>query len=203
MLVSEIKSRFKTYADDMSFNYSTAQLNNIFYKAQKYYWDSLSNKWNTNLENSIDIAPIVKYTSPAIVPTSNVILYTDIDVNYDRIGFVKPTYLVDGESYSFPAKFLPEAMKYSQLSNGTTRYPKYWLSDTALILEPSTTPTALFCTYLRTPYEIDFASPATDIPYTEANVQGIIQIALNNIAVSQREYDQAQQAIVEAQFNAK
>ncbi len=43
--------------------------------------------------------------------------------------------------------------------------------------------------------------PSDDIPYSEINVQGIIQIALNNVGVSQRDYEQAQAVILESQFN--
>lgn len=199
MLVSEIKSKFKVYSDTMSFNFSNTQLNNIFAKAQSAYWDNLSNAWGTTLESSNDIAPIAKRVT--ITPSSNVITYASIDANFDRAGFIKPTYVVDGETFSFPAKMLPENFKYSSLSNGTVRYPKYYFQDDAIVLEPSLTPTSLFMTYLRLPYTIDFASPSTDIPYTEVNIQAIIQIALNNIAVSQREYDQAGSVIQENQFN--
>ena len=199
MLVSEIKSRFKTYSDVLSYNFSTTQLNNIFAKAQSAYWDNLTNNWGSTLENSNDIAPIAKRVT--ITPASNVITFASIDANFDRAGFIKPTYVVDGETYSFPAKFIPENFKYSSLSNGTIRYPKYYIQSDAIVLEPSVTPTSLFMTYLRLPYTIDFASPSTDIPYTEINVQAIIQIALNNVAVSQREYDQAGSVIQENQFN--
>lgn len=198
MLVSEIKSKFKTYSDNFSFNFSNNQLNNIFAKAQNYYWDGLANKWGLDLQNAIDIAPISKRIT--ITPSSNIIPYSSFP-NYDRIGFVKPTYVIDGEEVSVPAKPIVENNKYSSLSSGTLRYPRYYLNDDGLVLEPSTTPTSLFCTYLREPYEIDFNSPTDDIPYTEMNVQGIIQVALNNIAVSQREYDQAGAIIQESQFN--
>lgn len=199
MLVSEIKSRFKTNSDVMGFSFSNTQLNNIFAKAQSAYWDNLSNAWGTTLESSNDIAPIAKRVT--ITPASNIITYASIDANFDRAGFIKPTYVVNGETFSFPAKMLPENFKYSSLSNGTVRYPKYYFQDDAIVLEPSTTPTSLFMTYLRLPYTIDFASPATDIPYSEINIQSIIQIALNNVAVTQREYDQAGSVIQENQFN--
>jgi hypothetical protein len=199
MLVSEIKSRFRVASDTNSFNFSNTQLNNIFAKAQSAYWDNLSNAWGTTLESSNDIAPIAKRVT--ITPASNVITYASIDANFDRAGFIRPTYVVNGETFSFPAKMLPENFKYSSLSNGTVRYPKYYFQDDAIVLEPSTTPTSLFMTYLRLPYTIDFASPATDIPYSEINIQSIIQIALNNVAVTQREYDQAGSVIQENQFN--
>jgi len=199
MLVSEIKSKFKTYSDVMSFNFSNTQLNNIFAKAQEHYWDNLGKNWGTTLENSVDIAPIAKRKT--LTPTGNLITYAQIDANYEKIGFVKPTYVVDGETYSFPAKPIQENIKYSSLSNGTVRYPRFYLQDDGLVLEPSITPTSLFCTYLRVPYPIDFASPSDDIPYSEINVQGIIQIALNNVGVSQRDYEQAQAVILESQFN--
>jgi len=195
---ADIKAKFKVYSDQMSFNLKNSQLNKIFDKSQDAYWNSLAAKWNTTLENSIDIAPIAKRLT--ITPTSNVILYTQLP-NYERIGFVKPTYIVNGETYSFPAKAISENQKYSSLNNGTYRYPRFYESDDGIVLEPSITPTSLFCTYLREFYPIDFDSPADIIPYTEANVQGIIQIALQNVAVSQRELDQAGAIIQENAFN--
>lgn len=195
---ADIKAKFKVYFDNMSFNLKNGELNRVFEKAQDAYWNSLAKNWNTTLENSIDIAPIAKRLT--ITPTSNVILYTELP-NYERIGFVKPTYTVDGETYSFPAKPVSENQKYSVLNNGTYRYPRFYESDNGIVLEPSTTPTSLFCTYLREFYPIDFDAPADVIPYTEANVQGIIMIALQNVGVSQRENDQAQALIQENAFN--
>jgi len=56
-------------------------------------------------------------------------------------------------------------------------------------------------TYLRVPYTIDFTSPATDIPYTDVNVQAIIMLALDHVATSQREPEQSMQVIQQEQFN--
>lgn len=196
---AEIKAKFKVYSDQMSFNLKNSELKRVFERAQDSYWNSLANKWGTSLENSVDIAPIVKLVN-TLAPTSNVILYSDLP-NYERIGFVKPTYFVNGTTYSFPAKILTENQKYSPLNAGTLSYPRYWESDTGIVLEPNITPTNVMCTYLREPYPIDFDTPDVVIPYTEANIQGIIQIALQNVAVSQREGDQAALTIQEAQFN--
>jgi hypothetical protein len=198
MLVSAIKSKFLVYSDTMSTNWTNTQLNRIFEKAQQAYWNSLANNWGASLENAIDIAPIYKTIN--ITPTSNIILYTSFP-NYERIGFIKPTYVVGGETYSFPSKPIAENNKYSPLSSGTVRYPRHYLTDTGIVLEPSNTPTSLFCTYLREFYTIDFASPTTDIPYSEDNVQAIIQIALQNVAVSQRDFDEAAAVVNQQQFN--
>lgn len=200
MLVSAIKSKFLVYSDTMSTNWTNTQLNRIFEKAQQAYWNSLANNWGASLENAIDIAPISKTIN--ITPTSNIILYTSFP-NYERIGFIKPTYVVGGETYSFPSKPISENNKYSSLSSGTVRYPRHYLTDTGIVLEPSNTPTSLFCTYLREFYTIDFASPTTDIPYSEDNVQSIIQIALQNVAVSQREFDEAAAVVNQQQFNSQ
>jgi hypothetical protein len=196
---AEIKAKFKVYMDEMSFNLKNSELNRLFERAQDAYWNSLANKWGTSLENSVDIAPIVKLVN-TLAPASNTILYSDLP-NYERIGFVKPTYVVNGATYSFPAKILTENQKYSPLNQGTLSYPRYYETDTGIVLQPSDTPTNVMCTYLREPYPIDFDSPSDVIPYTEANVQGIITIALQNSAVSQREGDQAGLTIQEAQFN--
>ena len=201
MLVSRIKAKFKVYSDEMSFNLKNSQLNEIIGKANLAYFESLASKWGVDAKNQIEIAPIVKTINLAN-PSSNEIPYSSMP-NYDRIGFVRPTYVENGVTYSFPAKPLPENLKYSPFSNGTVRYPRYWLKDDALVLEPSNTPTAFFATYLREPYTIDFTIADYDVPITDENVENILQIALQNMAVSQREFDMAQQVIVEKQFNAQ
>lgn len=197
--VAEIKAKFKTYVDNSTFNLKNSQLNRIFDKAQTFYWSSLANKWGTSLENSVDIAPIVKML-PNVVPSSNIILYSDLP-NYSRIGFVKPTYVVNGETFSFPAKILTENQKYSIYNQGSVRYPRYFETDAGIVLEPSITPTSVMVTYLREFYPIDFDSPTDVINYNDDNIQGIIQIAMQNLAVSQREMEQAAGVIQETQFN--
>ena len=199
MLVSEIKSRFKVYYDGMGFNFSNQQLNKIFAKAQSYYFEGLMNKYGENTKNLVDVAPLFKRLE--VTPASNVIPYSSLP-NYNRVSFVKPTYEVDGDTYSYPAKPLNENNKYSSLSNGTIKYPRYFLQDDGIVLEPSITPTKVFFTYFRTPLLIDFTITDYDIPeYSEENVQDIIMVALNNVAQSQREYPQQQSVVAESQFN--
>lgn len=196
---AEIKAKFKVYVDNSTFNLKNSQLNRIFDKAQTFYWSSLANKWGSSLENSVDIAPLVKML-PSVTPASNVILYSDLP-NYERIGFVKPTYVVNGETFSFPAKILTENQKYSIYNQGSVRYPRYYETDAGIVLEPSITPTSVMVTYLRSFYPIDFDSPTDTFNYNDDNVQGIISIALQNLAVSQREMEQANGIIQEVQFN--
>jgi hypothetical protein len=200
MLVSEIKSKFLVYSDTMSTNWTNTQLNQIFDKAQQAYWASLSNKWGKDLQNLVDISPIAKVVT--VTPASNIILYSSIP-NYERAGSIVPTYSVNGVNYTHPSKPITENNKYSSLSEGTYRYPRHYFIDTGIVLEPSTTPTSVKISYLRSYFEIDFASPTTDIPYTDDNVQGIIQIALQNVAVSQREFDEASAVIQQEMFNNK
>jgi hypothetical protein len=200
MLVSEIKSKFLVYSDTMSTNWTNTQLNQIFDKAQQAYWSSLSNKWGKDLQNLVDIAPISK--TAIVTPASNIILYSSI-ANYERAGSVIPTYVVNGITYRYPSKIITENNKYSSLSEGTYLYPRHYFIDTGIVLEPSTTPTTVTINYLRSYFEIDFASPSTDIPYTDDNVQAIIQIALQNVGVSQREYEQAGSIIQQEMFNNK
>jgi hypothetical protein len=200
MLVSEIKSKFLVYSDTMSTNWTNTQLNQIFDKAQQAYWASLSNKWGQDLQNVVDISPITKTIT--ITPTSNIILYSELP-NYERLGRLLPTYVVNGKTYQYPSKPVTENNRYSIYSEGTYRYPRHYLIDSGIVLEPNTTPTSLTCTYLRSYYEIDFTAQTTDIPYTDDNVQAIIEIALQNVAVSQRDYEQAGSIIQQDMFNNK
>jgi len=198
MLVSDIKLKFKTYSDEMSFNLKNSELTQVFQKANLAYFESLANKWGSDMKNQIEIAPIVK--SITITPVSNTVLYS-LFPDYNRVGFLKPTYTVDGVDYTFPSKLITENQMYSPLNAGTVRYPRHYITDEGIVFEPSLTPTSLFAIYLRTPYDIDFTITDYDVPITDDNVQGIIQIALQNVAVSQREGDQAALTIQESQFN--
>jgi hypothetical protein len=199
MLVSTIKAKFKVYADQSSYNLKDSELTKVIQKANVAYFESLSNKWGIDAANQIDISPIVKVL-PNITPVSNTISYS-LFPDYNKVGFLKPTYVVDGVTYSFPSKLITENQMYSSLNTGTVRYPRHYVTDTGIVFEPSITPTNLFAIYLRTPYEIDFTITDYDVPITEENVEAILQIALQNMSVSQRENDQAQAVIQESIFN--
>jgi len=142
MLTSAIKTSFIVAADEMSSNWTNTQLNSIFLKAQTLYWDNLSKTWGTTLKNSIDIAPIAKRTT--ITPSSNVVTYASIDADFDKPGFLRPTYTSGGETYSFPSKLITENLKYSSYATGTIRYPKHYLQADAIVFQPDDTPTSLF-----------------------------------------------------------
>ncbi len=188
MFVSEIKRRFKVAADEMSANWSNTQLNQIFSRAQVAYLDMLANNYGADLENEVDIQPYVK--TAALTPVSNIIPISGLS-EYDRVVYLKPTYVVNGITYSYPSKPLPQTNRYSVFSNGTYRYPRHYLIDDNIVLQPSDTPTAVDVVYLRGIYDIDFTIADYDVAITDKNVDGIIGVALRHIATSQREYDQA------------
>jgi len=194
-----IKTLFKTYFDAISFNFSNAQLNRIFEKAGHIYWDNLAAKWGSSLENSINIQPIVADITVTTF-TNNKIALSDI-TNYDRIGYLKPTYVVDGVTYSFPAKPQNENNRFSPLSAGTVRNPRYRLIADYIVLSPDITPTTVDITYLTTFPAIDFDDPATDIPITAENVQGILEEALRVTGNMQREFDYANQIALESNIS--
>lgn len=200
MLVSEIKSRFKVYTDTMSFNFSTTQLNKIFAKAQTYYFERLMNEYGRDTQNTTDVSAIFKRIT--ITPASNVILYSSLP-DYNRLGELLATYVVGGKTYNSIAKPININNNYSPFSGGNFEYPRYYLQDDGIVLQPSTTPSSVFCTYFRAPYDIDFNNPNDDIPYSEENVQGIIMIAMNNVAQQQREYEQQGSVVNENMFNQK
>lgn len=187
---AEIKTLFKTYFDAFSFNFSNNQLNSIFEKAQNIYWGKLSDKWGISLENEIDLQPIIEQYN--VVTIANPLPLTSLP-NYNRIGVLKPTFVVNGKSYTFPAKPLNANNRYSPLSQGTVRYPRYYLVSDSIVIQPDLVPTAIYVEYLRDFYPINFNDPLTDIPITQRNVQGVLEEALRVTGNMQREFDYANQ----------
>lgn len=187
---AEIKTLFKTYFDAFSFNFRNNQLNNIFEKAQNIYWGKLSDKWGISLENEIDLQPIIEQYN--VVTIANPLPLTSLP-NYNRIGVLKPTFVVNGKTYSYPAKPLNANNRYSSLAQGTVRYPRYYLVADSIVIQPNLVPTAIYVEYLRDFYPIDFNDPLTDIPITQRNVQGILEEALRVTGNMQREFDYANQ----------
>lgn len=189
MLPSAIKTLFKTYFDTFSFGYSNTQLNSIFEKANIVYWDKLANQMGLDWQANTDLQPIIKefqvYPASNRIPTSSI-------TEFDRLGNVYPTYVVNGTTYNSKSKYLNEVNNCSVYSQGTVRNPRHYLIDAYIILQPSNTPTVVNGTYLRNPYPIDFVTNV-DVPITDKNVQGIIEIALRNCGVSIREFDYANQ----------
>jgi hypothetical protein len=184
---AQIKQSFKVAYDAFSFNFSNNQLNEIFEKAQNIYWGALSDKWGVSLEGGIDLQPQVMEIN--IVNPGAYSLPLSLIPDYNRIGFIKPTYVVNGTSYSYPAKPLPINNKYSMLSSGTVRYPRYYIIDDRIVLQPDINPTNVNVIYIKNYESIDFNDIVTDIPITERNVQGIVEQALRVCGTSQREYD--------------
>ena len=199
MLPSEIKTLFKTYFDTFSFGCSSTQLNSIFEKANITYWDKLANQMGLDWQANTDLQPIIKefqvYPASNRIPTSSI-------TEFDRLGTVIPTYVVSGVTYTNPSKYLNEVNKYSVYSQGTVRNPRHYLIDAFIILQPSNTPTVVNGTYLRNPYPINFVTNV-DVPITDKNVQGIIEIALRNCGVSIREFDYANQVDLDNKRNAE
>lgn len=187
MFVSEIKRLYKVCCDGFSFNSNDQPLTDLFLKANTFYWNRLADRWNDTLDNSTEIAPIVVLLT-TLAPISNTILYSDLP-NYDRLGFLRPTYVVNGFTYSNPSKAIAENNKYSKLSTGTFQYPRHYFTDTGIVLQPDDTPTNVYTTYLRIPFVVDFTIPDYDVPINNINVFNTIGLALSNLGVSQREFD--------------
>lgn len=197
MLVSEIKRNFKNAYDSFSFNFSNTQLNDLFARANEIYVDGLLNNFGKSLENEVDSQPFIKTST--LTPVSNSIATSSLP-DYDRIFYVKPTYVVSGVTYSYPAKPITQAVRYSEFDQGTVRYPVYYLTDDTIVLEPSNTPTTVTILYGRGAYLIDFTVADYDVPITDKNMFGIIEVALRLCGASQREYNY--QAAINNEANA-
>ena len=188
---AEIKATFKAAYDSFGFNFSNNQPNELFERAQNVYWGNLADKWGMSLEVNIDLQPQIKEAN--ITPSSNEIDLSVEITDYNRLGYVKPRYVVNGKTYEWAAKPLPISNRYSVYSEGTYRYPRYYLIQDTVVLQPSATPTNVNVIYVKNYESIDFSTPLQDIPITERNVQGIVDQALRLAGTMQREFDYANQ----------
>lgn len=179
-----IKVLFKTYFDDSSFNFSNEQLNSIFAKASMVYWDKLIRNYGQDTENLQDLSTITKAYS--FTPSASTFATSEFTTFY-ALGTLKPTYT--GVTSLFPAKPYNPENSFSPYSAGTTKYPKYeFLLNEIKIYPTANVPTNIAGTYFITPPVIDFTS-GSSIGLSEKNWQGIIQLALVQVGISQREFD--------------
>lgn len=184
MLVSEIKSRFLTLVDEFQAIYwSNTRLNNLFWNAQTVVYEDLMDEYQRTNSITEDLLPIVQ--NEVITPASNNInVDTELAQPYERLIIIKPTFTVSGTTYSYYAEPLLAEEKNSVYAQGTVRYPRYEQltnsSSEKIIRLMPLTPTAasVDITYFKQPVTIDFASPATDIPYTDKVIEEIITKAL-------------------------
>ena len=185
----EIKDRFFTFWDTLqSGTFSNTKLNYIFEKAQTQYLYNIMDGYGLNLavENEATTY-IVNFTA---TPISN-----DLDVsetstevpNFERLIALACKFIKGGVTYYEYSRQLRDEEKISPLK-GNIRYPKYDYTNNDIRIYP-TTETCLEVSglYFRKTFPIDVTSVTQDLPFTDKNVQGIINNALNLAAQMTRE----------------
>jgi hypothetical protein len=138
------------------------------------------------MQNDLELQPVT--ISLSLTPSTNEIPLTDLP-EYNRIGYLLPTFSVSGTTYTFPAKELDVANKNSVFSKGTVRYPRFYYLKDSIVLMPTLTPTNVDVIYLKNPPVIDFTIADYDVDITDRNVYGICDAALKQLGVTEREFD--------------
>jgi hypothetical protein len=184
MLVSQIKSIFFSKFDQFASAYlSDVKLNNFFNEAQTEVVKDLCAQFQLSSRITEDCLPILRTEN--IIPTTNEInLDTDLAFSYNTLISAEPKYVTSKGDIQYAAKPLFNNEKNSVFASGTTRYPRFdqysnASSDRILLIYPTNTlPDEVKLTYFINPQDINFASPSTNLPFTNNYINLIIDKAI-------------------------
>ena len=185
----EIKDRFFTFWDTLqSGTFSNTKLNYIFEKAQTQYLYNVMDGYGLNLavENEATTY-LINFTA---IPTSNALDVSETSIvmpNFERLIAMACKFVKGGVTYYEYSRELKDEEKISPLK-GNIRYPKYDYTNNTIRIYP-TTEVCLEVNglYFRETFPIDVTSVTENLPFTDKNVQGIINNALNLAAQMTRE----------------
>jgi len=185
----DIKTRFYTFWDTMqSGTFSNSKLNNIFEKAQTQYLYNIMDSYGLNL--AVEEESTVYLVDFTDTPTNNALDISETSTgmpNFERLISIAFKFVKGGVTYYEYARELKNEEKISPLK-GNIRYPKYDYTNDSIRIYPSNeTCTEAKGMYFRTIFTIDVTSSTQDLPFTDKNVQGIINNALNLAAQITRE----------------
>jgi hypothetical protein len=186
---ADIKARFYTFWDvSQSGKFTDNKLNYILEKAQVEYLYSLMNNFGLNQAVQEEAGT---YLLPFIVtPTSNQLDITSTSSelpNFERLIALACKFVKGGVTYYEYARQLRDEEKISPLK-GNVLYPKYDYTNTIIRIYPQAE-TCLEAkgTYFRGIFPINVQDITTTLPFTDKNVQSIINNALNIAAMTLRE----------------
>jgi len=189
MTGAEIKSLFYTLWDvSQSGKFADSKLNQIINKAQVEYLYSLMNNYGLNEAVQEEAGTyLIAFTT---TPTSNRLNITTSSTdlpNFERLIALASKYTKGGVTYYQYARQLKDEEKISPLK-GSVLYPKYDYTNEYIRLYPE----AETCLetkglYFRSVFTIDVQDDTTDLPFTDKNIQSIVNNSLNIAAQITRE----------------
>lgn len=186
---TQIKDIFYTLWDTtQSGTFSDAKLNNIFQKAEVQYLYNLMDAYglNTSVANEANTY-LVEFN---IIPSNNTIDVSETSVempNFERLVNIKFKFTKNGITYYEYAREIKSEEFISPLKGNVT-YPKYfYTNDSIKILPSNQSCLEAGGIYFRTIFGIDVASATANLPYTDKNVESIVNQALNIAAQVTRE----------------
>ena len=182
----DIKNKFNALWDVYSAGqFSNYKLNTILQKAQIQYLTNLVKQYGINSE--VDTQASTYLVDFTIVPTNNKV-EMDVDLpNFRSETAFKFKFVKNGVTYYEYGKVLKDDAKGSPFK-GSVRYPKYDFTDVYIRIYPENeTCTEMSGLYFRSIYPIDVTSAVADLPFTDKNVHGIIEQALNIASTVTRE----------------
>lgn len=186
---TQIKDIFYTLWDTtQSGTFSNAKLNNIFQKAEVQYLYNLMDAYGLNISVANEANTyLVEFT---IIPSNNTIDVSETSVempNFERLVNIKFKFSKGGINYYEYAREL-KAEEFISPLKGNVTYPKYfYTNDNIKILPSNQSCLEAGGIYFRTIFGIDVASATANLPYTDKNVESIVNQALNIAAQVTRE----------------
>jgi hypothetical protein len=200
MLVSQIKSIFLSKFDQFSSAYiSDLKLNNFYAEAQIEVWKGIMASYQLTSRVTEDSLALLK--TEVVAPTTNEInMDTDLTYDYNTLINVYPLYKTSKGDIQYAAKPYINDEKLSTFARGTIRYPRFdqYSNSTnqriLLIYPTDVLPNEVKLTYFRDIITIDFASPSTDIPYTNNTINLITDKAIQLASAATRDSEGFQEA---------
>jgi hypothetical protein len=186
---TQIKDIFYTLWDTtQSGTFSNAKLNNIFQKAEVQYLYNLMDAYGLNISVANEANTyLVEFT---IIPSNNTIDVSETSVempNFERLVNIKFKFSKGGITYYEYAREI-KAEEFISPLKGNVTYPKYfYTNDSIKILPSNQSCLEAGGIYFRTIFGIDVASATANLPYTDKNVESIVNQALNIAAQVTRE----------------
>lgn len=189
MTGAEIKNRFYTFFDtSQSGKFADSKLNYILEKAQIEYLYTLMN--NFGLNQAVQEEAGTYLVAFVNTPTNNTLDISSTSVvlpNFERLIALACKFVKNNVTYYEYARQLRDEEKISPLK-GSVIYPKYDYTNSLIRIYPSDEIcTEAKGTYFRAIFSIDVKDSVTDLPFTDKNVQSIINNGLNIAAMTLRE----------------
>jgi len=203
MTGAQIFDRWLIKLDELGSNYvDTTRGNSILADANINVVDKKIQEFQATNKITREMQPLINSTG-TLTPSG-----AQIDISassttvpdYYQLITISITAPYRGSSLTNYAKERPYGQFQSAYTSGDARYPRYYLSNGLLTIEPSD---ATFCdiTYFKKPIVIDVTDSSADIPYNDKLVEFLLDEAMIILGIAGRDQQIIQNSVMQEQKN--